>query len=151
MKIKQGFEDAVVEATLSWEEFKDQFGKNKRSNEHLYIYGDKPFDKEITGKYYWSNVLGYNYNWTNLQASLALAQLRRIEELIEYKRWLFHEYEKFLRDIEGIQLSAATQNVDPTYWISVAILDKKFGLNKEDVISYFANENIVVSKKYEKS
>ena len=25
MKIKQGFEDAVKEATLSWEEFNDQF------------------------------------------------------------------------------------------------------------------------------
>ena len=99
-------------------------------------------DKEMTGKYYWSNVLGYNYNWTNLQASLALAQLRRIEELIEYKRWLFHEYKKGLGDIDGIQLSEATQSVTPTYWISVAILDEKFGLNKEDVISHFVKENI---------
>ena len=44
-------------------------------------------NKELTGKYYWSNVLGYNYNWTNLQAALALAQLRRIDELIKYKKW----------------------------------------------------------------
>ena len=33
------------------EEFKDQFGKNKRSNEHLYIYGNKPFDKTSYEKY----------------------------------------------------------------------------------------------------
>ena len=99
-------------------------------------------DKELTGKYYWSNVLGYNYNWTNFQAALALAQLRRIEELIEYKRWMFREYEKGLGRIEGIQLNSAKENVEPTHWISVAILDEKYGLNKEALGEHFSKENI---------
>ena len=49
---------------------------------------DKP--KDGKGKYYWSDVLGFNYGWTNIQAALALAQLRRINELIEYKNCLLY-------------------------------------------------------------
>ena len=99
-------------------------------------------DKALTGKYYWSNVLGYNYNWTNLQAALVLAQLRRIEELLAYKKWLFREYEKGLSGIEGIQLSANKPNVNPTFWISVAIVDSRYGINKEELGRHFAEYHI---------
>ena len=92
-------------------------------------------NREVSGKYYWSNVVGYNYNWTNLQAALALAQLRRIDELVAYKKWLFHEYKKHLSGIDGLQLSAAKKNVEPTYWISAVIIDAKYGMNKEEIIN----------------
>ena len=106
------------------------------------LHAHHGINKELTGKYYWSNVLGYNYNWTNLQAALALAQLRRIDELIEYKQWLFHEYEKHLGEIEGIQLSAAKKNVNPTYWISVAIVDASYGIDKEELGRRFSEYGI---------
>jgi len=106
------------------------------------LHSHHGMDRDLTGKYYWSNVLGYNYNWTNIQAALALAQLRRINELISYKKWLFHEYEKHLVDVDGIQLSAAKNNIDPSYWISVAIVDGKYGMNKEDLVKLFAEYNI---------
>lgn len=106
------------------------------------LHSHHGIDKKLSGRYYWSNVLGYNYNWTNLQAALALAQLGRIEELIAYKKWLFHEYENGLREIDGLQLSSAKLNVDPTYWISVAILDPKYGLNKEELGERFSEYQI---------
>ena len=106
------------------------------------LYSHHGIDKNLTGKYYWSNVIGYNYNWTNIQAALALAQLWRIGDLIDYKKWLFCEYQKRLGDIEGIQLSTAYSEVDPTYWISIAILDPKYGLSKEDMGAKFKNYNI---------
>jgi perosamine synthetase len=106
------------------------------------LYSHHGIDKDQTGRYYWSTVLGYNYNWTNIQAALALAQLRRIDELIAYKKWLFGEYKKGLRDLEGLNLSAAKSNVDPTYWISVAIVDPRFGIDKEDLCRRFAEYQI---------
>ena len=106
------------------------------------LYSHHGIDKELTGKYYWSNVIGYNYNWTNIQAALALAQLKRIDELISYKKWLFREYEKGVGDIEGLQLSAAKSNVDPTFWISVAIVDPQYGMNKEEIVRRFAEYQI---------
>ena len=101
------------------------------------LHSHHGIDKELTGRYYWSNVLGYNYNWTNLQAALALAQLRRIDELIAYKKWSFREYEKGLSGVEGIQLSAAKPDIDPTYWISVAIIDPCYGIKKEELCRRF--------------
>jgi len=106
------------------------------------LYAHHGIDKELTGKYYWSNVLGYNYSWTNIQAALALAQLRRIDELIKYKTWLFNQYEKHLGRIEGIQLNAAKNRVEQVYWISVAIVDKEYGLDKEELGKRFAEFNI---------
>ena len=106
------------------------------------LYSHHGIDKELTGKYFWSNVLGYNYNWTNIQAALALAQLRRIKELIAYKKWLFHEYKKHLSKIDGIQLSSAKKNVDAVYWISIAIVDEKYGMDKEELIKRFIEYQI---------
>ena len=106
------------------------------------LHSHHGIDKELTGKYFWSNVLGYNYNWTNIQAALALAQLRRIKELIAYKKWLFHEYKKHLSKIDGIQLSSAKKNVDAVYWISIAIVDEKYGMDKEELIKRFIEYQI---------
>ena len=106
------------------------------------LYSHHGIDKELTGKYYWSNTIGYNYNWTNIQAALALAQLRRIDELIAYKKWLFQEYKKHLDLLDGVQLSAANKNVEPVYWISVAVLDSSYGLDKEKLVEMFVEYNI---------
>lgn len=95
-------------------------------------------DLESTGRYYWSTELGYNYEWTNLQAALALAQLRRVDELIDYKKWLFSAYEVGLDALDGVQLNDSGPEVVPTYWITTAILDERYGLYKEDLCRRFA-------------
>lgn len=113
----------------------DLFRKAKLHSHH-------GIDKSVNGKYYWSSVLGYNYNWTNIQAALALAQLRRINELIEYKLWLYDEYKNGLADIDGISLSAAKDNVYCTRWINTVIVDPSFNLDKEAMAEKFAAYNI---------
>ena len=47
-------------------------------NEKLIQLKNHGMSKE---KYYWHDVVGYNYRLTNLQASIGLAQLERIEEI----------------------------------------------------------------------
>lgn len=106
------------------------------------LFSHHGIDKELTGKYYWSTIAGHNYNWTNLQAALALAQLRRIEELIEYKKWLFDEYEKHLGNIPEVTLSPVKKNVKPVKWITVAVIDSSYGFDKEKLIEAFEKYNI---------
>lgn len=106
------------------------------------LYSHHGIDKAQTNKYFWSTLLGFNYNWTNIQAALALAQLRRIDDLIDYKKWLYDSYSQRLSDISGLTLSAAFSNVEPTYWITCGVLDEGIGLCKEDLISIFAKELI---------
>jgi perosamine synthetase len=117
------------------------------TNDHALFQKAKLFshhgiDKSISGKYFWSTVLGYNYNWTNIQAALALAQLRRIDQLKKYKKWLFEAYSKRLEHIPGIFISSAQKNVDPSHWITAVILDPQYGMKKEYVIQKFSEKNI---------
>ena len=99
-------------------------------------------DINISKKFFWSNVLGYNYNWTNIQASIALAQLKRINELLKYKKWLFNEYKKELDSIDNISMNRCSKNIKPSYWITSVIINPSYGLVKEDIIKKFKNENI---------
>ena len=100
---------------------------------------DKPLDG--VGKYYWSDVLGYNYGWTNIQAALALAQLRRIDELLGYKKWLFNKYDDGLKSIPNLALSPSEENVSHTYWITTALIND-YGITKEEFKVILDKNNI---------
>ena len=99
-------------------------------------------NKQPGHEYFWSTEVGYNYSWTNIQASLALAQLRRIDELIDYKKWLFNLYQSNLMGIEGVSINQNYKNVHPTFWITFAILKKEFVLTKQELVKSFDQYNI---------
>ena len=116
------------------------------NDENLYrkakLLANHGIDKELTGKYYWTNTIGYNYQWTNIQAALALAQLRRINELIDYKKWLYESYFSYLKNIDGLYLNQFEDNVEPSYWIIAAVLTGKNKIKKEIICDYFKDKNI---------
>jgi perosamine synthetase len=90
---------------------------------------------EYSKKAYWSEEIGFNYQWTNMQAALALAQMRRLNELLEQKRRAYNWYCEGLKDIDGIQLNYEAKNTRSTFWIATAVIDKKYGLRKEAIAS----------------
>lgn len=53
---------------------------------------------------FWSDMIGYQYTIGNLSASLALAQMERIEELIAKKRQIFSWYYERLKGVSGMKL-----------------------------------------------
>ena len=116
------------------------------NDEEIYIkaklLSHQGIKKELGHEYFWSTEIGYNYNWTNIQAALALAQLERIEELIQYKEWLFRKYEQCLSEVEGITLNQNHSDVDPCFWMTIAIVDENLGLSKQELVKQFDNFNI---------
>ena len=110
--------------------------------EHAKLQSHHGIDESHSNRYYWSTVLGFNYNWTNLQAALALAQLRRIEDLLAHKKWLFREYVTSLKAVEGLSFNDSGPSVDPTYWITTVIVDERFEISKEDLCRRFADYQI---------
>ena len=95
----------------------------------LYHHGMAKYTDETT---FWSLEVGYNYQWTNIQAALALAQIRRLDELVGQRRTIFAWYQNHLQNIDGIQLNSEAENVCNTYWVISAIVDLSYGLKKED-------------------
>jgi len=93
-------------------------------------------DAELSGKYYWSNELGYNYQMSNMQAAMALAQMQRIDKLMEFKR---QSREWYLDSFAGTALEIVPypREVDSNAWMTIGIIDSSLGIQKEEAVKYF--------------
>jgi perosamine synthetase len=66
---------------------------------------------------YWHPIIGYNYRMTNIQAAIGLAQLERIEELIERHRENAHLYSELLKKVPVLALSVEKEWAKHVYWV----------------------------------
>lgn len=101
--------------------------------DHGRIPGDKMF---------WNGEVAYKYRMSNMQAALGLAQLERIEELLERKRQIFAWYQRELSCQEGIMLNHQSLEVKHSYWMVTVILKGKYRIAKERVIEAMSGRGI---------
>jgi len=59
---------------------------------------------------YWHEVVGNNYRLTNMQAAIGLAQLERIDKIINKKRKLAKVYSEILKDVDQIEMLPEEHN-----------------------------------------
>ena len=91
-------------------------------------------------KQFWPDEIGFKYKMSNIQAAIGLAQVERIEELIEGKRRVFSQYQ---RELAGLPL---TMNPEPEgvvngYWMPTIVIDDAVSFTREDLLAEFkANE-----------
>lgn len=86
--------------------------------------------------------VAYKYKMSNMQAALGLAQLERIEEIIDRKREIFSWYKHELKEIEGVSLNYEGPGVKNSYWMVTVILDEKLNLKKEQLIGLLKEKGI---------
>ena len=79
---------------------------------------------------------------TSMQAALGLAQLERIDELVERKRQIFKRYQSELGDIPGITLNYEVPDTKNTYWMVTVVIDDIFGLQKEVLMTLMSEKDI---------
>lgn len=92
----------------------DDLAERARSLRNLCFQPEKRFEH---------HELGYNFRMTNMQAALGVAQMERVDELVERKVWQGEEYRRRLRDIEGIKLQTVKDWARPVYWVNGLVLD----------------------------
>lgn len=96
-----------------------------------------------TSKMFWNDEIGYKYKMSSMQAALGIAQLERIEELVEKKRNIFNWYDEELKHVEGIGLNSEPEWVRNNFWMVTAVLDKGYySLAKESLMEEFCKFNI---------
>jgi len=93
-------------------------------------------------KMFFNSEVAYKYKMSSMQAALGLAQLERIEELIARKREIFAWYAESLSNVEGITLNYERLGTKNTYWMITAILDSKYNLKKEALITLLDKHGI---------
>ena len=75
------------------------------------------------GRRYWHSVVGYNYRITNIAAALGLAQLEKIDELMDARERLAGWYRsKLARLADKLVPQAAEPWTHPVLWMQVAML-----------------------------
>jgi perosamine synthetase len=86
--------------------------------------------------------VGYKYKMSNLQAALGLAQLERVDELVERKREIFSWYKETFQDCNFVTLNPDHIDVENSYWMTTAIFDESIKMTKLEIIKKLKENNI---------
>ena len=79
-------------------------------------------------------MLGYQYNWTNIQAAIAYAQMKRINTLIKKKKDIYKNYQNLIGKSNDLTLNESKNHTQTTNWISYLNFSKKYKFKKEKLI-----------------
>lgn len=90
--------------------------------------------------YLWSDDVGYNYRISNVTAALILAQVERINELIEKKKKIFTWYEKNLKEIKEIKMLLPKQYCESNYSYVVGYLCDESKVKRDELIEKMIQE-----------
>jgi perosamine synthetase len=82
------------------------------------------------------------YMPSNLQAAMAWAQFRRIDELVGRKRYIFHRYKENLKDISDLQFNMETEDVVNGVWATTMVFGKTHTMKTVDAIKKLSDLNI---------
>ena len=86
--------------------------------------------------------VGYNYRMTNVQASLGLAQLERLEGFIAHKKALYDRYVAALDGVKGLRILPFREGeCRSNHWFFSLYL-KDSGLDRDTVIEKLQAQHI---------
>ena len=100
-------------------------------------HGRRPGDKQ-----FWSTEVAYKYKMSSMQAALGLAQLERIDELLERKREIFSWYKEELEGCKGITLNYELPGAKNGYWMVTVVLDPSYGIEKDQLQQQLSEREI---------
>lgn len=72
-------------------------------------------------RFFFNTEVAFKYKMSSMQAALGLAQLERIDELVDGKRQIFSWYQARLGNKAGLALNHEPQGVKNSYWMSSVV------------------------------
>jgi perosamine synthetase len=91
---------------------------------------------------YWHDDVGYNYRMTNICAAIGVAQLERVEEIIQQKIHVADMYRKHFANT-GVEFHAQSKDAYHTYWMCSILVPKA---NQCERLRVFLKENGIDSR-----
>lgn len=104
-------------------------------------HGDEPWYQVTEG-------LGFNYNFTDIQAALGLAQLDRLDEFKQRRDEIIEQYDAAFTDIEGIRTPPEPVDADPMYHLYAIEVGEQFGCDRKEFVNAMHADNIGVQVHY---
>jgi len=84
--------------------------------------------RDVSQGYYHPEV-GFNYRMTNIEASLGLAQLERIDEFLAKKKAFRKIYQEILGDLPYIQFQEEYDNAEGSWWLTCIKIEKDIDIS----------------------
>lgn len=78
----------------------------------------------VTEKIYWHDVPAFNYRMTNITAAIGLAQLEKLDEILDRKRRIAAVYEEMFRNSE-LEFHLPEPDVVHSYWMCSILVSRK--------------------------
>ncbi len=113
---------------------------DERQAEHLRSLRNLCFRKE---RRFYHVEMGNNFRLTNIQAAIGLAQIDRIEQSIQQKRWMATAYGKQLGGIKGLSLPVERPWAKNVYWMYGVVLDAAFGIDAPEFARRLAEQGVM--------
>ena len=90
---------------------------------------------------FWSEMVGFKYRMSNLDAAIGLAQVERAEELIARKREVFQNYFAELSGVAGLRMNPEPPETRNGYWMPTIVFDPDAGITRESLMAAFQAAN----------
>src|SRR5438477_2851581 len=100
-------------------------------------------DRVIIDEY---NELGFNYRMTDIQASIGLVQIAKLDELLRVRRAKARRYNEELAEIKGIEIPYVPPYAAHTYQSYCLRLTKECRLDREDLMTNLLHRGIATRR-----
>ena len=84
---------------------------------------------------YWHDEVGFNYRMTNIAAAIGVAQIERLNEILERKRTIARLYRDSLAN-SGVTFQNVPENVEMSEWLISALLP--VGIDRDATMHHMA-------------
>jgi perosamine synthetase len=89
--------------------------------------------------------LGYNYRLDDLSAALGVAQLEKLDRILELRTQVAERYRSLLAGVDGVELPTVDDAEHRRSWF-VFVVKMSAGIDRERVIDYLTKEKIATSR-----
>jgi perosamine synthetase len=89
--------------------------------------------------------LGLNYRWTDLQAAVGLAQLEKLDRILELRTAAANRYSELLADVDGVEAPAADDAEHRRSWF-VYVARLGAGLDRAAVMDALRREGVATAE-----
>ena len=94
------------------------------------------------GKHFWHEELGFGYRMTSLQGAMGLAQMEKIDEMVQWRIDHAHQYNDMLRKLSGREITLPPEKkwAKNVYWMySILVNDSR---KRDDLMAWLSKRGI---------
>ena len=92
---------------------------------------------------YVHDVVGYNYRLSNINASLGLSQIARLNSFIKHKRQLYKKFKKLIDKSEDLTILNQPINSRSNFWLQTLVLKKSSKYKIKNLLNKFHKKKIL--------